>query len=36
MKPCDRGRGNSVLRIKAAVKVIQFIGTSSVGSGSRF
>ena len=34
MKPCDRGRGNSVLLIKAAVKVIQFIGETSVGSGS--
>ena len=34
MKACDRGRGNSVLLIKAAVKVIQFIGKSNVGSGS--
>ena len=34
MKPCDRGRGNSVVLIKAAVKVIQFITNSSVGSGS--
>ena len=31
MKPCDRGRGDSVLLIKAAVKVIQFIG-KSIGS----
>ena len=34
MRPCDRGRGNCVLLIKAAVKVIQFIGKSSVGSGN--
>ena len=34
MKPCDRGRGNIVLFIKATVKVIQFIGKTSVGSGS--
>ena len=30
MKPYDRGRGNSVLLIKAAVKVIQFIGKIKV------
>ena len=34
MKPCDRGRGTSVLFIKAAVKVILFIGKTSVGIGS--
>ena len=33
VKPCDRGRGNSVLFIKAAVKVIQFVRKRSVGSG---
>ena len=34
MKPCDRGRGSSVLLIKVDVKYLQFIGKSSVGSGS--
>ena len=34
MKPCDRGRGSSVLLIKAAVNVNQFIGKSSVSSRS--
>ena len=34
MKPCDRGRGNSILLVKVAVKVIQFVRKSSVGSGS--
>ena len=27
VKPCDRGRANSVLRIKAALNVILFIGS---------
>ena len=30
MKPCARERGNSVLLSKAAVKVIQFVGKTSV------
>ena len=34
VKPCDIGKGNSFLHIKAAVKVIHFIGKSIVGSGS--
>ena len=35
MKSCSGGiRGNSVVLIKAAVNVIQFVGKSSVGSGS--
>ena len=34
VKPCERRRGNGVLLIKAAVKLIQFIGKSSVGNGT--
>ena len=34
MKPCDRGRRSSVMFMRAAVKVIQFVGKSSVGRGS--
>ena len=32
MKPSVRGRGNSVLLIKAAVNVIHFVGKSNFGS----
>ena len=34
MKSCDRRRRNSVLLIKAVVKVNPFIGKANVGSGS--
>ena len=34
MKRCDRGRRCSVVFMKTVVKVIQFVGKSSVGRGS--